>query len=215
MERHITAEVSHYAGQLYAWDVVNEPFNEDGSFRTTPFLTAMGPGYIADALRTARAADRKAKLYLNDFNIEGIGPKSDAMYALAKSLKEHHVPLDGVGIQGHLILGQVPATMRANIARFAALGLDVAITELDIRMPLPVTDAKLAQQADDYAAVVSSCTGVRRCVGITQWGVGDFDSWIPPFFPGQGAALPFDENYQPKPAFTAVAHVFRTAKEHR
>jgi endo-1,4-beta-xylanase len=130
------------------------------------------------------------------------------MFNLVRSLKARHVPLDGVGIQGHLILGQVPATMRENIARFAALGLDVAITELDIRMELPVTDAKLAQQADDYAAVVSSCVAVRRCVGVTQWGIGDLDSWIPPFFPGQGAALPFDESYLPKPAFAAMARVF-------
>jgi endo-1,4-beta-xylanase len=215
MENHITMEASHYAGQLYAWDVVNEPFNEDGTFRSTPFFNAMGSGYIADALRTARAVDHHAKLYLNDFNIEGIGAKSDAMYNLVKSLKAQHVPLDGVGIQGHLILGQVPPTMQANIARFAALGLDVAITELDIRMELPVTDAKLAQQASDYAAVTSSCTAVRRCVGITAWGVGDFDSWIPAFFQGQGAALPFDQSYLPKPAYAAMLRVFASAGRDR
>ncbi|HEU5472590.1 MAG TPA: PHB depolymerase family esterase [Actinophytocola sp.] len=211
MLRHIRAEASHYAGQLDAWDVVNEPFNEDGTFRQTPFYNAMGTSYIADALRAARAADRKAKLYLNDFNIEGINAKSDAMYALARSLKRQHVPLDGIGIQGHLILGQVPSSMRENIARFAALGLDVAITELDIRMNLPVTDAKLAQQADDYGAVVSACLAVRRCVGVTQWGVGDRDSWIPPFFPGEGAALPFDQSYLPKPAYAAIARAFERA----
>jgi endo-1,4-beta-xylanase len=215
MERHITAEASHFAGRLYAWDVVNEPFNEDGTFRSTPFFNAMGAGYIADALRTAYAADRKAKLYLNDFNIEGIGAKSDAMYNLAKSLKEQHVPLDGIGIQGHLILGQVPSTMRANIERFARLGLDVAITELDIRMQLPVTDQQLAQQADDYAAVTNACLAVRRCVGITQWGIGDKDSWIPAFFEGQGAALPFDESYLPKPAYAAMVRAFRVAGEDR
>jgi len=211
MLRHIAVETSHYAGKLYAWDVVNEPFNEDGTFRQTPFFNAMGAGYIADALRTARVFDRKAKLYLNDFNIEGINAKSDAMYNLAKSLLAHHVPLDGIGIQGHLILGQVPASTQANIARFAALGLDVAITELDIRMQLPVTDAKLAQQAADYDAVVSACLAVRHCVGVTQWGIGDLDSWIPPFFPGQGAALPFDESYLPKPAYAAMARAFAEA----
>jgi endo-1,4-beta-xylanase len=211
MERHIAAEAGHFAGQLYAWDVVNEPFNEDGTFRQTPFFTAMGVDYIAIALRAARAADRKAKLYLNDFNIEGISPKSDAMYNLAKALQARHVPLDGIGIQGHLILGQVPASTQANIERFAKLGLDVAITELDIRMQLPVDDAKLAQQAADYAAVTNACLAVKRCVGITQWGIGDRDSWIPPFFPGQGAALPFDQNYLPKPAYAAMARAYRAA----
>ena len=57
MESHITTEVSHYKGEIYAWDVVNEPFNGDGSFVSDAFYKAMGSGYIADALRTAHAAD--------------------------------------------------------------------------------------------------------------------------------------------------------------
>jgi endo-1,4-beta-xylanase len=56
---------------------------------------------------------------------------------------------------------------------------------------------------------------VRRCVGITQWGIGDKDSWIPAFFEGQGAALPFDESYLPKPAYTAMVRAFRVAGEDR
>ena len=72
--------------------------------------------------------------------------KSTALYNLVKSLKDRGVPIDGVGLQAHLILGQVPSTLRQNIQRFADLGVDVAITELDIRMQLPATDAKLAQQ---------------------------------------------------------------------
>ena len=71
MEAHITGEAGHFKGECYAWDVVNEPFNSDGSFVADPFFNAMGSGYIADALKTAHAADPNAKLYLNDFNIEG------------------------------------------------------------------------------------------------------------------------------------------------
>ncbi|KQV14320.1 glycoside hydrolase [Kitasatospora sp. Root187] len=202
MQNHITTEATHYKGKLYAWDVVNEPFNEDGSFRADAFYNAMGSGFVAEALRTARAADPGAKLYLNDYNIEGLNAKSDAMYNLAKSLKAQGVPLDGVGFQAHFILGQVPSSLKANLQRFTALGVEVAITELDDRIKLPATGANLAQQASDYASVISTCLAVTGCVGITQWGVGDADSWIPGTFPGEGAGTMYDNNYQPKPAWT-------------
>src|SRR5450759_1896603 len=111
METHITTEVSHYKGQVYAWDVVNEPFNDDGTLRSDVFYQAMGQGYIADALRTAHAADPNAKLYLNDYNIEGENAKSNAMYNLVSSLKAQGVPIDGVGLESHFIVGQVPSSM--------------------------------------------------------------------------------------------------------
>jgi endo-1,4-beta-xylanase len=204
MEAHITTEVTHYKGQVYSWDVVNEPFNDDGTLRQDVFYNAMGSGYIADALKTAHAADPNAKLYLNDYNIEGENAKSDAMYSLVQSLKSQGVPIDGVGLESHFILGQVPSTMLANMQRFAALGVDVAVTELDDRIQLPASSANLQQQATDYAAVVNDCLQVSRCVGVSQWGVGDADSWIPGAFSGYGAATMFDQNYQPKPAFTTV-----------
>ena len=204
METHITTEVSHYKGQVYSWDVVNEPFNDDGTFRADAFYTAMGSGYIADALRTAHAADPNAKLYLNDYNIEGENAKSNAMYTLVQSLLAQGVPINGVGLESHFILGQVPSTMLANMQRFAALGVDVAVTELDDRILLPATSANLTQQASDYSTVVKDCLAVSRCVGVSQWGVGDADSWIPGTFSGYGAATMYDQNYQPKPAYTAA-----------
>jgi hypothetical protein len=94
--------------------------------------------------------------------------------------------------------------MLANMQRFAALGVDVAVTELDDRIQLPASSANLQQQATDFGTVVKDCLQVSRCVGVSQWGVGDADSWIPGAFPGFGAATMFDQNYQPKPAFTAV-----------
>ena len=204
MEAHITTEVTHYKGEVYSWDVVNEPFNDDGTFRSDAFYTAMGSGYIADALRTAHAADPNAKLYLNDYNIEGESAKSNAMYSLAQSLLSQGVPLNGIGFESHFILGQVPGTMLANMQRFAALGLDVAVTELDDRIQLPASSANLQQQATDYSTVVSDCLQVSRCVGVSQWGVGDADSWIPGTFSGYGAATMYDNTYQPKPAYNAV-----------
>ncbi len=96
-----------------------------------------------------------------------------------------------------------PVLAQANIQRFADLGVDVAVTELDIRMQLPATEAKLAQQKADYAAVTRACLAVSRCVGVTVWGFTDSDSWIPDFFEGQGAATPYDEGFRPKPPSTA------------
>jgi endo-1,4-beta-xylanase len=211
METHITTEATHYKGKCYAWDVVNEPFNSDGSFQQDVFFNAMGSGYIADALRTAHAADPNAKLYLNDFNIEGENAKSNAMFSLAQSLLAQGVPLNGIGFESHFILGQVPSDMQANMQRFANLGLDVAVTELDDRITLPASSANLQQQATEFSEVVQDCLNVSRCVGVTQWAVGDADSWVPGTFSGQGAATMFDQNYNPKPAFTSVQNTLAAA----
>jgi endo-1,4-beta-xylanase len=211
METHITTEATHYKGDCYAWDVVNEPFNSDGSFVSDPFFNAMGSGYIADALKTAHAADPNAKLYLNDYGIEGENAKSNAMFSLAQSLLAQGVPLNGIGFESHFILGQIPSDMQANMQRFANLGLDVAVTELDDRITLPATSANLTQQATEFSEVVQDCLNVSRCVGVTQWAVGDADSWVPGAFSGQGAATMFDQNYNPKPAFTSVQNTLAAA----
>ncbi|WP_432103833.1 endo-1,4-beta-xylanase [Streptomyces sp. bgisy091] len=205
MVNHITEVATHYRGAVTAWDVVNEPFNEDGTYRTSPFHTAMGSDYIATALRAAHAADPEAKLYLNDYNIEGLGAKSDAMYALVTELLAEGVPLDGVGMQAHLAVQYgFPYEMRANMQRFADLGLDVAVTELDVRMQLPADATKLATQSSYYQRVVEACLAVERCVGVTVWDWTDKYSWVPSTFPGQGAANLYDENLLPKPALAAV-----------
>jgi endo-1,4-beta-xylanase len=206
MEAHITGEVSHYKGKIYAWDVVNEPFNDDGSCGSDVFLTAFGSceAYIADAITTAHAADPAAKLYVNDFNIEGENSKSNAMFTLAQQLLAAGVPLGGIGLESHFIVGQNPTNILANMQRFTALGIDVAVTELDDRMPTPASSANLAQQATDDANTVKDCLAVSRCVGITQWNISDADSWVPGTFSGMGAATLFDTNFQPKPSFTSV-----------
>jgi endo-1,4-beta-xylanase len=201
MENHITQEATHYRGKIYAWDVVNEPFEENGNFRASPFFNAMGSGFIADALRTARAADPNAKLYLNDFNIEGTGAKADAMFNLASSLKQQGAPLDGIGFETHLgVQFGFPTNMQANMQRFANLGLDVAITELDVRMQLPEDSGKDATQMTFYTNVTRACVNISRCVGITTWGVSDNYSWVPGTFSGQGAPLLWDTNEQKKTA---------------
>jgi endo-1,4-beta-xylanase len=205
LRRHIFEEAGHFRGRIYAWDVVNEAFNEDGTLRDTIWLRALGPDYIAKAFIWAHKADPHARLYYNDYNLESIGPKSDAALALVKQLKARHVPIDGVGFQGHLgIQYPYPDTFGDNLQRFAAAGFDVAITEADVRMVLPVTPEKLATQATYFGDMMRSCVAVRRCVTFTLWGFTDKYSWVPGFFAGEGAATPLDEAFQPKPAYFAL-----------
>ena len=205
LKQHISTEAGHFRGEIWQWDVVNEPFNDDGTLRSTLWLNALGPDYIADALRWTHEADPQAKLFLNDYNIEGIGPKSDAMYALVKSLIAQQVPIDGVGFETHLDLQyDLPPMIQENLQRFAALGLDVAITEMDVRMMLPATPDQLAAQASVYTQLMQDCIAVPRCVDFTVWEFTDKYSWIPGFFTGEGAADIYDENLAPKPAFAAL-----------
>ncbi len=165
----------------------------------------MGQSYIGVALNAARAADPKAKLYvrssdlprsftiqlikrqINDFNIEGTGAKSTAMVNLVKSLKAQGIPIDGIGIQAHLIVGEVPSTLKANFEQFTALGVEIAVTELDVRMTLPETPALLAQQKVDFQTVISTCKAVTGCIGVTIWDFTDKFSWVPGAFPGQAS----------------------------
>jgi endo-1,4-beta-xylanase len=176
--------------------------------RKSIWYEAMGPGYVAIALKAARAADSEAKLYINDYGVETAGPKMRALHDLVASLKRDGVPIDGIGLQSHFVAGSAPADLPAVMADFAALGVDVAVTELDLRIRLPANAKSLAAQAGDYVSVVRACRSTGRCVGVTTWGIADDRSWIPSFFSGYGAALPFDEAYRPKPAVAAMTEAW-------
>ena len=207
MLEHIARVVGRYANNpaLKSWDVVNEIFNEDGTWRRSFWYNTLGESFVADAFRAARQADPDAKLCINDYNVEGINAKSTAMYNLVRSLLQQGVPIDCVGLQTHLALQYgFPYDMQQNMERFAALGLEVRITEVDIRMQMPRTSAKDDQQATYYRNVVNACLNVPRCSGVTIWGFTDRHSWVPDTFPGEGAALIYDENYNKKPAYYAV-----------
>jgi endo-1,4-beta-xylanase len=125
--------MTQFRGRIYAWDVVNEALNDDGTYRSSPFHDSLGDGFIETAFKTARSVGDSAKLYYNDYNTEGINAKSDALYAIAKKLKKKKL-IDGIGFQSHFIVGEVPTTLQANLQRFADLGLEVALTEIDIRV---------------------------------------------------------------------------------
>ncbi len=167
--------------------------NDDGTFQQNIFSQVTGVDYIATAFKAARAADPVAKLYANDFNIEGPGPKSTAYQNLIKNLSAQGVRIDGIGMQAHFIVGELPPNIQQNIQAFTNLSVEVAITELDVRMTLPATPALLAQQEKDYQTVISACNAVPKCVGVTLWDFTDKFSWVPGAFPGQGAACPWDD----------------------
>ncbi|MFD0019721.1 endo-1,4-beta-xylanase [Streptomyces sp. NPDC058382] len=195
MNNHITKVMDHYKGKIYAWDVVNEAFQDGGSGarRSSPFEDKLGSGYIEEAFRTARAADPGAKLCYNDYNTDGQNAKSNAVYAMVKDFKQRGVPIDCVGFQSHFNSNSpVPGDYRANLQRFADLGVDVQITELDI-------EGSGSAQAAGYTEVVNACLAVSRCAGMTVWGVTDKYSWR-----SGGTPLLFDGDYAKKPAYTAV-----------
>jgi endo-1,4-beta-xylanase len=207
---HIKTQVSRYKGKIRAWDVVNEVVDDDGNLRETIWLTELGPGYIADAFRWAHQADPRAKLYLNDYNLEGDADKIARTFALVKELKRQRAPIHGVGFQGHLSIEfDYPAGFPGIMRQFTDLGLEAAITEADVRMLLPATPEKLATQADYYQRMLSTCAANKRCTEFTVWGYTDRHSWVPGFFEGEGAACLMDENLMPKPACRALLSVRR------
>ena len=139
LHKHVVDEVSHFRGKIWQWDVVNEAFNDDGTPRRSVFYQAYealglnGLDYVADAFRWAHQADPHALLFYNDYNLEFTGAKSNAVYDFVKTLQSQHVPIDGVGFQGHLDTQYRFPDLENNLQRFAALGLKVALTEVDVR----------------------------------------------------------------------------------
>jgi endo-1,4-beta-xylanase len=213
LHEHIRTEVGHFRGQIWAWDVVNEAFNENGTLRDSLWLRTLGPGYIADAFRWAHQADPKAILFYNDYNIEGRGDKSDAVYTLVKKLRRQGVPVQGVGVQGHLSTEyDLPVDMPGNLHRFGKLGLRTAVTEADVRITLPVSAAERLAQSAGYSYMLQSCLLERRCISFTVWGFTDRYSWVPATFPGEGSANLLTEDYQPKAAYDAVRRDLTLAK---
>jgi endo-1,4-beta-xylanase len=203
MREHIRREMEHFARDVGVWDVVNEPITDAGGLRQSVFERRLGPGFIEDAFRTARAADPDAKLYLNEIGAEGINPKSNRLYEIVRDLKGRGVPIDGVGFQTHANLNGLPPDMVDNMRRFKALGLDIAITEADVALKLAPSDADLQAQARIDAQIVDNCLAVD-CRSLTFWGFTDGRSWISETQAGMGAATLLDTSLRPKPAFFAV-----------
>ena len=164
-EDHIRDVAGHFRGRVRAWDVVNEAIDDSSyGLRDTVFLRGLGADYVAEAFRLAREADPQAELIYNDYNAEGMGGKSDAVYALVKGLKQRGVPIGGVGLQMHISAAGFPpvAEIAANLRRLGALGLKVNISEMDVRISALPGDlaAREQRQREVYHDVVAVFCGV-------------------------------------------------------
>jgi len=231
LQNHINAEVTHFAGQVFAWDVVNEAFSDstpatlgDSIWYNKPGIgvgtgsgAATDTGYIEQAFRWAHAADPNALLFYNDYNIEGPGAKFNAVLAMVTDFVNRGVPINGVGFEMHLELGGYPsaAGLAQNMQQLAALGIQVHITEMDVRLLVNssglASQADLQSQAQIYQTILTVCLQQPNCTAFQVWGISYNDSWIPGFFTGYGAALPFDFNYSPTQAFNSLMSALQTA----
>ena len=224
LHQHILAVAGRYQGKLYGWDVVNEAFNDNGTLRDTiwydqPGIGLSGTAYIEQAFHWAHEADPNALLFYNDYSAEWVNPKSDAIYNMAADFKNRGVPIGGIGLQCHFTTGNAGnlAGIDANIKRITDLGLQVQITELDVRLPVDssgnASAANLAAQADLYGRLAAICFKYPLCTALQTWGFTDRSSWIPGSFPGFGAGLPFDAGFQPKLAYISLQDALSAAPD--
>lgn len=214
LKDHITTLVKRYQGKIWAWDVVNEAVAEDeaGLRKNSFWYQKIGPDYLKLAFQFAHEADPNALLYYNDFSAEDTGRKSKDVYNLVRELKRQGVPLHGVGWQMHVDGDfKIKPAHRDNARRLAELGLEISITELDVRMPLPLTPTAATRQAAVYRDVADFCLRQPNCKALVLWGFTDKHSWIPQVFPGAGDALIFDADYRPKPAYATLQQSLQAA----
>ncbi|MGN9837816.1 endo-1,4-beta-xylanase [Nonomuraea sp. H19] len=216
LENHVRTLVTRYKGKIAAWDVVNEVVDENqpDGLRRSKWYEIAGLDFIRTAFRVAREADPDAKLFINDYNTE-FPRKREALYALVKRLKDEGVPIDGVGHQLHLNIEQPPASyVEDTIERFAPLGVDQQVTELDVSIYTDfvssydtISPELLAEQGHRYKELFDV---FRRQAGklssVTVWGESDDVSWLQSWpIPRLNAPLLFDHDLQAKPAYWAVA----------
>jgi len=211
MRTHIDTVMRHFGQDVPEWDVVNEPLAENGQLANSVWRRFIGDDYIDQALRAARAANPKAKLFINEYAVEGPSAKLEGLVRLVGDLKGRNVPLDGVGLQYHTNIKGFhdEQTLRRTMQRLAALGVELQITEMDVGTTIldGTTDQRLARQALAYGAAARACNAETACTRFTTWGFSDHQSWL-------GVAemgLPFDVSYKPKPALEAIRSAFASS----
>jgi endo-1,4-beta-xylanase len=207
---HIKTVMGRYKGKINKWNVVNEAIDDNNKLREGVWLDNIGPNYIEMAFRFAHEADPKARLYYNDYCIDDMNKKSDAVYKLMRKLLKRGVPIHGIGLQMHLLEERLPdpRSVEKNIRRFKKLGLEVDITEMDVRIRKPITQRKLENQARIYNEILKIALKTG-CKTFVMWGFTDAHSWVPWWFKNYDAALIFDKNYKPKPAYEKLKEALK------
>lgn len=231
LKGHIEGVVGHFKGKVLGWDVVNEAIGnaKEDYLRDTPARRAIGADYIVKAFEFAHAADPEAELYYNDYGIENLEKRQKAI-RLIRDLKAHGVRIDAVGIQSHLRLEETDAPDRLDqaIAAFAAEGVKVAISELDIDvlprrqrgadvaarenggsdpykngLPAEVAEAQARLYRRIFQVVLKHRGALTR---VSFWGTHDGGSWLNFWPAGRRTNHPllWNRALQPKPAFEAV-----------
>ena len=228
MHDHIQTVVGRYKGRIQIWDVVNEALQDNGKLRKSPWERIIGDDYIEKAFQYAHEADPNAILRYNDYSLEN-EPKRNGAIALIRKLQAEGIPVTAIGLQDHVKMDWPTVEQEdATISAFAALGLKVMITELDVNvlggartaeitemanqggtnvynngLPPDIQRALAKRYADLFGVFVKHRTAVSL---VTFWGVTDGDSWLNR--PGRmNHPLLFDRAGQPKPAFAAVIQV--------
>ncbi|PEC51944.1 endo-1,4-beta-xylanase [Bacillus sp. AFS096315] len=211
LKNHIQTVVGHYKGKIYAWDVVNEAFNDNGSLRDNIWLRKIGPEYIELAFQWAHEADPNALLFYNDDRNDSLNDKSNAIYETFKSLKERGIPIDGIGFQTHTSINNVRDynSISKNIVRLSKIGLQVQITEMDVKIQDSddSTKIRLDKQAKLYADTLKICLTHKNCNAFVTWGFTDKYTWIPSYTGRDDKPLIFDSKYKPKPSYNSLYEV--------
>lgn len=219
LKNHIFNVVGHYKGRIREWDVVNEVLDDDQSqiysnptsykLRQSVYAKVIGEDFIDSAFVWTKQADPTALLYINDYGVEFKGsPKTEAYYNLVKRLKNSNIPIDGCGLQCHLTTGQLNVqNLDNNIKRYADLGLNCIITELDLSLADPDSAEALETQAHEYAEITNVFLKNDNCPSMVIWGISDNNSWR------SNQPLLFDNGLNAKPAYYAVHAQLRKAAE--
>jgi endo-1,4-beta-xylanase len=227
LDQHIETVMTHYAGKLQSWDVVNEPFvawgNDPGGYRPGPWYSAMGPDYIFKAFKRAGLSDPSTKLVLNEAwsersDVYGLAVRK-SLLRMIDEIKDRGLRIDAVGLQGHLDPSQPydDAGFADFLHQIEERGLSIYITEFDVSdAPFEGSFAERdLRSAARVASFLKHTLSVKAVSMMICWGLTDRYSWYrDPFVLKNYKAtrlprpLPYDDDLQPKPMRDAIAQAF-------